>query len=249
MNAEFDYLDRQLGARYVLAFYADPGTLASRLRAPWKISEYRGAYRMVQAQPMDTQPNLFVVFNSLMLNLRTDGTPKADPMLRYVGFNIPVANPETSELGLMHFRNYSGDERQSPGHYADSVFAPAVWDEHVVGNGIDSAVTLHVCFEPQTGGRIQLQLRYLRSLPQLVEAKTPETFIWAANDSTILRVYQDYGLTELLWTRKSDLRRVEQLEFRAETPEMTDIFDGTEQLVSVISNPIYTRKVFLPRNA
>ena len=135
MNAEFDYLDRQLGTRYVLAFHAHSRTLTKRMRAPWKITEYRGAYRMVQAQPRDTQPNLFVVFNNLMLNLQTDGTLKADPMPRYVGFNIPVVNPETSEAGLMHFRNYSGDERQNPGHYADSVFAPAMWDEHVVGNG------------------------------------------------------------------------------------------------------------------
>ena len=49
-------------------------------------------------------------------------------------------------------------------------------------------------------------------------------------------------------TPYEDLTRVEQLGFRAEAPEMMDIFDRTEQLVSVMSNPIYTRKVSLPRN-
>lgn len=49
-------------------------------------------------------------------------------------------------------------------------------------------------------------------------------------------------------TPYEDLTHVEQQGFRAEAPEMMDILDGTEQLVSVISNPIYTRKVSLPRN-
>jgi hypothetical protein len=59
-----------------------------------------------------------------------------------------------------------------------------------------------------------------------------------------MRVYQDYGLTELLWLRDNDLQRLHEVEFHVETLELQDIFDGSEQLISVIANPIYTRKVF-----
>ena len=247
MDREFVYLDSQLGSRYIFAFHAKAQALQKRVRGPWVIGLYQGAYRMVQAQS-SKQPNLFVVFNDLMLNLQTDGTPKPDPMPRYVGFNIPVANPETSETGMMHFRNYSGDRRQSPGHYADSVFAPAFWDEQIVGSGSSSVISLNASFEPETGGRVELRLRYRRSLPQLVESKAPEFLVWAAHDLRILRVYQDYGLTELLWRRDQDLKRVDEVGFRVETPEMGDIFDGSEELISIVSNPIYTRKVFAPQN-
>ena len=100
MDREFVYLDSQLGSRYILAFHAKAQALQKRVRGPWVIGLYQGAYRMVEAQS-SKQPNLFVVFNDLMLNLQTDGTPKPDPMPRYVGFNIPVANPETSETGVL----------------------------------------------------------------------------------------------------------------------------------------------------
>jgi hypothetical protein len=66
---------------------------------------------------------------------------------------------------MMHFRNYSGDQRQSPGHYADSVFAPAAWEEHVVGSGVGSNVNFRARFEPETGGHVELHLNYSRSLP------------------------------------------------------------------------------------
>jgi hypothetical protein len=63
----------------------------------WVIGRYQVAYRMVQRQAANLPPNLLVVFNDLMLNLQADGTPKSDQRPRYVGFNIPVINPETSE--------------------------------------------------------------------------------------------------------------------------------------------------------
>lgn len=248
MSGQFRYVDSQLGARYILAFHANPEALGKRLRDPWSIRRYLGAYRMVSGQPSPVEPNLLVVFNDLLLNLKSDGTPKADEMPRYVGFNIPIANPGTSETGMMHFRNYSGDRCQSPGHYADSVFAPATWEEHIVGNGVGSTVNFRARFEPETGGHVELHLNYSRSLPRLVESDKPEFFVWAAQDPTITRVYQDYGLTELLWLRDNDLQRLHEVEFHVETLELQDIFDGSEQLISVIANPIYTRKVFVPQS-
>jgi hypothetical protein len=64
------------------------------------IGRYQVAYRVVQRQAANLPPNLLVVFNDLMLNLPADGTPKYDQRPRYVGFNIPVINPETSERGI-----------------------------------------------------------------------------------------------------------------------------------------------------
>jgi hypothetical protein len=52
----------------------------------------------------------------------------------------------------------------------------------------------------------------------------------------------------LLWRRDHDLKRVDDVDFRVETPEMGDIFDGSEELISIVSNPAYTRKVFAPQN-
>ena len=56
------------------------------------------------------------------------------------------------------------------------------------------------------------------------------------------RVYQDYGLIELIWLRGIDLRRLDHMEFRTETPEMRDVFDSNEKEIGVISNPVYTPK-------
>jgi hypothetical protein len=117
---------------------------------------------------------------------------------------------------------------------------PLVWDEQIVRSGSSSAASLNASFEPETGGRVELHLRYRRSLPQLVESKAPEFLVWAA--------HQDYRLTELLWRRGHDLKRVDEVDFRVEMPEMGDIFDGSEELISIVSNPIYTRRVFASQN-
>jgi hypothetical protein len=235
-NLSLTYADSELGARYILEFRVKPEALAKRVPAPFQLVP----------GPL-SEPNLMVVFNDLLLNLKTDGKPDADESPRYVGFVIfPVANPETSERGAMHFRNYSGDRRQSPGHYKDAVYAPATWEQHIIGDGTSSTVDLHARFEPETGGCVELRLKYRRSLPSLVLSDKPNFPAWAARDPKILRVYQQFDLIETIWRRDNDLQHLHHVEFRAETPELQDIFDGSEQLINIIANPIYTRKVFAP---
>jgi hypothetical protein len=58
MSGQFRYVDSQLGARYILAFYANPA-LGKRLRDPWSIGRYLGAYRMGSGQTLTrrTEPS------------------------------------------------------------------------------------------------------------------------------------------------------------------------------------------------
>jgi hypothetical protein len=236
MTVKLIYSDSELGARHILGFRVNPDVLAKRLPP---------LFQMGESEP--DQPNLMVVFNDLLLNLKADGKPDADETPRYVGFVIfPVLNTEMSQGGALHFRNYTGDQRQGLGHYKDSVFAPCKWEQHIVGDGVGSNVDVHARFEPVTGGFVELRLNYRRSVPNLVLSDTPNFPAWSASDPKILRVYQQYDLTEAIWHRDTNPQHLHHVEFRVDTPEMQDIFDGNEQLIQIIGYPLYTRKVFVP---
>lgn len=236
MTVKLTYSDSEFGARHILGFRVKPEALAKRVPAPFQLGP---------SSP--DQPNLMVVFNDLLLNLKTDGKPDADEMPRYVGFVIfPVVNPEMSLNGAMHFRNYTGDKRQGSGHYKDSVFAPCTWEQRIVGDGVGLTVDLHARFEPETGGFVELRLNYRRSVPSLIQSDTPNFPAWSASDPKILRVYQQYDLNELVWLRDKEPQHLKHWAFRAETPELQDIFDGSEQLIQITCNSLYARKVFVP---
>ena len=61
-------------------------------------------------------------------------------------------------------------------------------------------------------------------------------FVWAAHDSAISRIYQDYGLTELLWLRELDLKYLDRVDFAPRNDRNARHLSGTEQLISIVSD-------------
>lgn len=77
-------------------------------------------------------------------------------------------------------------------------------------------------------------------------AVSPNFPLWAAVDPTIVRVYQEDNVTELLRNAFTGFDRVQDFTFRLTMPALADLFDGKERLVAVWGNPHYMRRVFSP---
>jgi hypothetical protein len=70
--------------------------------------------------------------------------------------------------------------------------------------------------------------------------------LWAAVDPTIVRVYQEDSVTELLRNAFTGFDCVQDFTFRSTLPALADLFDGKERLVAIWGNPHYMRRVFSP---
>lgn len=240
-------VDTTVGTRLVLCFTVSASALLPRLRSPWQISSlptsYLSALGLNGERPLE-QPNLMLVFNDLLLNQDGQGRVQADASARYVGFNIPAANPETGEHGMMHFRIFTGNPRSVPGRYRDALPARVKHEQRIMGEG--TSTTMMEAFElhPESGGSIELHLTYERGPLVRLVADRPTFPVWAALDARILRVYQEDMLLELVRNDAAGINRVQHEMFRLTVPELADLFDGSERLVAIIANPQYARKTF-----
>ena len=96
-------------------------------------------------------------------------------------------------------------------------------------------------FKSQDGDSIQLQIQYARG------ASTPdkaETKFYSAAKPEFYRIYRSEQSTDVVRSPAAD--RVQKVLFKAFGPTLSPLFDGSEQLIGVTSDPWYTRQTFLP---
>jgi hypothetical protein len=139
-------------------------------------------------------------------------------------------------------RIYSSSAGGVPGPYGVSVHAPANMERKV---RIDPAgigtVEESWEFKSQDGDSIQLQIQYARG------ASTPdkaETKFYSAAKPEFYRIYRSEQSTDVVRSPAAD--RVQKVLFKASGPTLWPLFDGSEQLIGVTSDPWYTRQTFLP---
>jgi hypothetical protein len=144
--------------------------------------------------------------------------------------------------GTMLFRIYSSSAGGVPGPYGVSVHAPANMERKV---RIDPAgigtVEESWEFKSQDGDSIQLQIQYARG------ASTPdkaETKFYSAAKPEFYCIYRSEQSTDVVRSPAAD--RVQKVLFKAFGPTLSPLFDGSEQLIGVTSDPWYTRQTFLP---
>ena len=247
LYSSYPLVDTTVGTRLLLGFIVPAAALQQRLPQPWQLSSLPASFLSalgLNAQRLPELPNLMLVFNDLLLNQDGQGRVQADASARYVGFNIPAANPETGEQGMMHFRIFTGNPRSVPGRFRDALPARVRHEQRIIGEGTSSTVMEAFELHPEIGGIIDLQVTYERGPLVRLVADRPSFPAWAALDARILRVYQEDTLLEVIRNDATGINRVQTMMFQMTVPEFADLFDGSERLVSILGNPHYARKVF-----
>ncbi len=240
--SSYQQVDSAIGTRLMLAFIASPQALQQRLRPPWQIGPLSALSAL--GLPEQDQPNLLLIFHHLLLDQDTQGQALTDSGFRFVVFNIPVANPDTGEQGLMHFRMFTGGA--IPGRYRDARPARVRHEYHLVEDSTASSIKEAFHVHPEAGGTIELHLTYERGPLLRQTADRPNFPLWTTANPNIVRVYQEDSVLEILRNDAAGLNLTQELIFRSTVPELADLFDGSEQLVAILGNPYYARKVFSP---
>jgi hypothetical protein len=94
------------------------------------------------------------------------------------------------------------------------------------------------------GGSLDMLIQYQRGTPvrTQLEAK-PRSGI----DPATWRIYRIDQSVDVLRSVHGGTDRVQKYELRITVPELSPLFDGSEQLIAVTSIPYYTRQTFLPQ--
>jgi hypothetical protein len=184
------------------------------------------------------------VFIDAFLVHDAQGKPDIGGILRAVVFAIPAKHSQTGEMVTVVIGGFSANPDYVPGAYKN--FAPATIrrEQTHKGANMETGVVSDLWEVQGTrGGVIELQLQYQGALPSRAKS---EQKIYSAVIPSFYRIYRLDTATDTIKSIPTGIERLQKYQFRMAVPEVSKLFDGTEQLVAVQVIPLYLRQVSLP---
>src|SRR5262249_13880762 len=93
------------------------------------------------------------------------------------------------------------------------------------------------------GASLEFQIQFVRGVP--VREKT-ETKYYSSTKPEFYRIYRVEQGTDVVRSTATGTDRATHLSFKASGGKLAPLFDGTEQLISVTSLPLFSRAIYLP---
>jgi len=188
--------------------------------------------------------NFTVVFIDAFLLLDPQGKPDIGGINRLAVFAVPAKHPQTGEMVTVIIGGFTANIDYVPGAYKNFTHATIQREQTYKGANIEAGMGSDFWEVQGTrGGTIELRLQYQRALP--ARAKS-EQKIYSAVEPSFFRIYRTDTATDMVKSIPDGIDRVQKYQLRMAVPELSKLFDGTEQLVGVQVIPLYVRQVFLP---
>jgi hypothetical protein len=217
--------------RTVLAFTVRLEALAAWLPAGW------------QPAPASDGPaqgaNLNVIFADRLLVQTAEGATTNQLAV----LAIPARRTDGVAAGVLIAYGLSAQAAGSPGYY--QVFVPAkVGTERTARTAAGTAhVAEHWDFASADGEQLTLALEYTRGVPR---RSSTTTEAYSAHNPARHRTYRADQGASVLRSVPLGTDALSRLSFQAAGPRLAALFDGSEQLVSVIALAWTVRQAFLP---
>jgi hypothetical protein len=179
--------------------------------------------------------------------VRTDDGQEAGPtQVSYVPFVSQARSQETGALAHIHWLTYTEDPASVPGRYRDGKLAHITRSLAFTKERRGETQVRQSFSAVTDGGEIHLSLAYEQGgMVMWITADKPNLPLQAANDPSIVRWYQEDQVLNVVRSDPLNIDRVTELRFTA-TGELTDVFDGSEQVVAVVIQRPYMRHVYVP---
>jgi hypothetical protein len=235
------YSDGIAASRTLIAIKANAAALQRRLPEGWELAPYAGDDLRGQSL---TDANLLVPFHEVFA-VRS-GTPEGLPQLSYVPFISQARNLETGALGHFHWLLYTEDPAGIPGKYRDARLARITRSQSFTKETRGETHVLESFSAVAESGEIHLSLAYRQGgVVMWVTADKPNLPLYAARDTSIVRVYQEDQVINIVRSGPMNVDTVTEITLRGKG-ELTDVFDGTERVVAVVIQRPYMRRVYVP---
>jgi hypothetical protein len=161
---------------------------------------------------------------------------------RNVTVGVPVKRKDSEIRGQMLFGGFTTGA--APGVY--SVFAKAsISSERTFRTSADGVATVEEAWDikGEGGDAIQYQIHYTRGV---AAAEKIDVRIYSGAKPEFYRIYRYTQAADVVRGPGAAPERVKSFTFKATGPKLAPLFDGSEQLVSVVALPYYSRQVYLP---
>jgi len=172
----------------------------------------------------------------------SDADEKPRPPFSGFVLALPARKLETEIAGNLIIFGITTRE-QSPGAYGVYVAGKtAIERSSKLANG-EMIIRENWQLSSDDGNELRVDLQFKRSLAS--RSKT-DARTRSGTYPDYYRIYRVDQATEVVRSAAEEVNRAETFMYRATGPRLAEIFDGTEQLVGIISTPVYSRAVSLP---
>ena len=156
-----------------------------------------------------------------------------------VVFAVPAKHTQTGEMATVVIGGFTANIDNVPGPYKNYVPATIRREQTHKGANLEAGVGEDFWEVRDTrGGIIELRVQYQGALPSRAKS---EQKIYSAVEPSFFRIYRLDTATDVVKSIPAGIDRVQNYQLRMAVPELSKLFDGTEQLVGVAAySPIRT---------
>jgi hypothetical protein len=231
------------GARTLIALQANATALQRRLPEGWELAPYAGddlrgtAFRGA---------NMLLPFHEVFAIRSHAEAPTGLPQLSYLAFVSQARNRSSGSLGHFHWLLYTEDPVGVPGKYQDAKLARVTRSQTFTKETRGVTQVRETFSAVSETGEIHLSLAYRQGgMVRWVTADKPNLPMYAAQDPTIVRWYQEDQVLDIVRSDPMNVNAVTEIDLEAKG-ELTDVFDGRQQIVGVVIQRPYMRQVYVP---
>jgi hypothetical protein len=223
-----------LDERTVLAFKVSDAAVQKMLPVGWQVDS-------PTAGPSKGS-NLVVVLVDQLLAQDSEGKPV--DAVHGAALVVPAKKQGMDKGISMVVGGLFSPAGYAPGPYGVFVHANADIERKVHTDPAGSSIVEESwAFKADTGGSIQLHVQYTRGVPARGKVEAP---VYSAAKPDFYRIYRFEQAVDVVRSTATGTDRIQKLSFNASGQQLSPLFDGSEQLISVTSVPFYSRQIYLP---
>ena len=226
-------VESSLFFRIYVAFSVDQKAAQAWLPTPWKVSSLpKGPFKGA---------NLLVIFDDKFI--QQDGEGKPDKGGTYCAAVLVAfgKNEQTGKFAPFVIRIYWPYD--DPHAYKNGVKATVFRGATLQGANLGGKVSEVWKVQDSAGGIMEFLMDYQRAVPK----RTKREFkVHSSVEPDFFRIYRDDYVHELVKSIPAGIDKVKNYKFRVTMSELSEMFDGSEQLVGISVNYSRVREVFLP---
>jgi hypothetical protein len=224
-------------SRTVLAFRVADAAIQKLLPAEWSA--------VPNAAGPSQGTNLNLIFTDRLLVQEASSEPMPGQATnQLVVLAVPARRHDATAQGVLILFGLSAQPAGAPGPYGVFQAATAATERLLSSTGMNERVAAEKWhFAAASGEQLSLQLEYQRGIPA---RSASVTRAYSADNPQFFRTYHADQAVDVLRSSLTNVDRISHLTFSARGGLLDDLFDGSEQLVSVYSLPWTVRQAFLP---
>jgi len=230
--AQEKFIGSNVDLRTSLSFKASDAAVQKLLPEGWEINS-------PTAGP-SKGANLTVTLLEQVISYDAAGKPAETS--RGAAFSIPARKKGTDSTGGMVFGGLF-DPVGTPGAYGVYSLAQIAIDRRMQ-TGADKKLTKEEHWQLRADGEsIEVQIQFAPGVPTISKINAN---VHAAAKPEFYRIYRLEQAVDVLRSTATGVDRITKFSFKASGDKLGQLFDGTEQLISVTSVPWYSRQLYLP---